>query len=90
MDNEKYTKLKELLAENKIWPMPYMFKCIVPNSTDLINRVVALLPYQGEFNFKTSKNNKFVSISCVAQMNEAQKIIDITKNISEIPDVMIL
>jgi putative lipoic acid-binding regulatory protein len=90
MDNSKYKKLKELLSENKNWPMSYMFKCIIPNRKDLINRVVALLPYQGEFSFKNSKNNKFVSVSCVAQMNDAQKIIDITKSISEIPDVMIL
>lgn len=90
MDNQKYAKLKELLAENKNWPMSYMFKCIVPNNKDIINRVVALLPFQGEFAFKTSKNNKFVSISCVAQMSDAQKIIDITRSISTVPDVIIL
>lgn len=90
MDNQKYTKLKELLSENKNWPMSYMFKCIAPNNKDIINRVVALLPFQGEFTFKTSKNNKFVSISCVAQMSDAQKIIDITQSISAVPDVMIL
>ncbi|NOQ25165.1 MAG: DUF493 family protein [Bacteroidales bacterium] len=90
MDNEKYKKLKELLSENTDWPMSYMFKCIVPNSKEHINRVVALLPFQGEFGFKNSKNNKFVSISCVAQMSDVQKIVDITTSISEIPDVMIL
>lgn len=90
MDNQKYNKLKELLTENKNWPMSYMFKCIAPNSKDIINRVVALLPFQGEFTFKMSKNNKFVSISCVAQMNDAQKIIDITQSVSSVPDVMIL
>ena len=90
MDNEKYKKLKELLSENKNWPMSYMFKCIVPNSKEHINRVVALLPFQGEFGIKNSKNNKFVSVSCLAQMSDAQKIVDITGSISEIPDVMIL
>lgn len=90
MDNQKYEKLKELLAENKSWPISYMFKCIAPNSKDVINRVVALLPFQGDFTFKTSKNNKFVSISCVAQMTDAQKIIDITESVSVVPNVMIL
>ena len=90
MENEKYKKLKELLSGNKNWPMSYMFKCIVPNSKEHINRVVALLPFQGDFGFKNSKNNKFVSISCVAQMSDVQKIVDITTSISEIPDVMIL
>lgn len=90
MDNEKYTKLKKLLYENKNWPMTYMFKCIVPNSNDIINRVIAILPYQGDFGFKNSKNNKFVSVSCVVQMSDSQKIIDITKSISEIPDVIVL
>jgi len=90
MDNQKYTKLKDLLSENKKWPLLYMFKCIVPNNKDSINRVVALLPFNGKFGFKNSKNNKFVSVSCVAQMSDPQKIIDITKCISEIPDVMIL
>ncbi|MBI9052806.1 MAG: DUF493 family protein [Bacteroidales bacterium] len=90
MDKQKYIKLKELLSKNKNWPMLYMFKCIVPNSKDLINRVVALMPFQGKFEFKTSKNKKFVSISCVAPMSDAQKIVDITQSIAEIPDVMIL
>jgi len=90
MDYQKNKKLKEFLSENKNWPLSYMFKCIVPNNKDLINRVVALLPFQGEFAFKNSKNNKYVSISCIAQMENAQKIIDITENISKIPDVMIL
>lgn len=90
MDKQKYEKLKQLLSENKNWPIKYMFKCIVPNNKDLINRVVALLPFQGDFAFKNSKNNKFVSVSCVAQMKDAQKIIGITQSISEIPDVMIL
>lgn len=90
MDNQKYTKLKELLSENKKWPIAYMFKCISPNNKDVINRVVALLPFEGEFTFKTSKNNKFVSISCVAQMSDAQKIIDITESVSVVPNVMIL
>lgn len=90
MDNEKYKKLKELLSENTNWPMSYMFKFIVPNNKEHINRVVALLPFQGDFGFKNSKNNKFVSISCVAQMSDAQKIVDITTSISEIPDVMVL
>jgi hypothetical protein len=90
MDDQKYTKLKKLLTENKNWPMQYMFKCIVPNSNDVINRVVALLPFEGEFNFKTSKNNKFVSVTCLANMSDAQKIIDITRSVSSVPDVMIL
>lgn len=90
MDKQKYNKLKELLSENKEWPMSYMFKCIAPNSKDIINRVVALLPFQGEFTFKTSKNNKFVSITCIAQMSEAQKIIDITQSVSSVQDVIIL
>jgi uncharacterized protein len=90
MDKQKYEKLKELLSNNTNWPIQHMFKCIVPNNKDIINRVVALLPFQGEFAFKNSKNNKFVSVSCIAQMEDAQTIIDITQSISIIPDVMIL
>jgi len=90
MDTKKYEKLKRLLSENKNWPIQYMFKFIVPNNKETINRVVVLLPFDGEFTFKNSKNNKYVSVSCVAQMCDAQKIIGITENISVIPDVMVL
>ena len=79
MDNQKYTKLRKLLSENKKWPISYMFKCIAPNKQEVINRVVALMPFQGDFKFKTSSNNKFVSISCVALMSDSQKIIEITQ-----------
>lgn len=90
MDTQNYEKLKELLANNKKWPMKYLFKFIAPNDQEVINRVVSLLPAYGKFAFKNSKNNKYVSVSCIASMKNAQKIIDITQNVSKIPNVITL
>lgn len=85
-----YDKLKELLANNKKWPMLYMFKFIVPNNDDKVQQVVDLLPKHGAISYKHTKNIKYVSVTCKVSMKSADAIITTTNNVASIEGVMSL
>ncbi|MBR8538039.1 DUF493 family protein [Carboxylicivirga mesophila] len=90
MSLKEYEKLKELLAQNKKWPLLYMFKFIVPNADGKVQRVVDLLPKHGKVSYKHTKNLKYVSVTCTASMKSPEAIIEVTNNISSINGVMSL
>jgi hypothetical protein len=87
---QEYTKLKELLAKNKKWPMLYMFKFIVPNEGDKVKQVVELLPKHGNVSYNHTKNLKYVSVTCKVSMKSANAIIEVTSKIAAIKGVMSL
>lgn len=85
-----YDKLRSILAENKKWPMQYMFKFIVPNADGKVDKVVAGLPKGGKVTFKHTKSLKHVAVTCVASMASVDDIIYISEQIAAIPGVMAL
>ena len=87
---KKYEKLLELLSENKNWPLKYMFKFIVENEGGKVDQVVSILPKYGQLTFNHTENLKYVSVTCVAQMNSAEDIIEITSKAGEIKGVIAL
>lgn len=82
--------LRNKLLENKNWPLKYMFKFIVPNKNGNVDKVVGTLPEHGQNSFKTTKNLKHVSVTCIAHMHSADDIIYILAAVSKIKGVMIL
>ena len=90
MSMQDYEKLKELLANNKKWPMLYMFKFIVPNEDGKVQQVVDLLPKHGTVTYNHTKNLKYVSVTCRVSMKSANAIIDVTSKVAIIEGVMSL
>ncbi|MFV0375982.1 MAG: DUF493 family protein [Mangrovibacterium sp.] len=90
MKTDKFKNLRYRLMEVETWPLDYMFKFIVPNNEDKVDRVKALLPQNGTFSFKHTSNLKHVSVTCVAQMKSADEIIDITEKVDAIEGVLAL
>jgi len=90
MSMQDYEKLKELLAQNKKWPMLYMFKFIVPNEGGKVQQVVDLLPKHGTVSYKHTKNLKYVSVTCKVSMKSVNSIIDVTSKVAAIDGVMSL
>ncbi len=90
MEQDKFTNLRYRLMETGSWPLKYMFKFIVPNEDGKVEQVKALLPEHGEFSFKHTSNLKYIAITCVATMNNADDIIDITEKADRIEGVLIL
>ncbi len=87
---EKYLKLKELLDDNKKWPLRYMFKFIVPNNNGKVELAKEMMPHGSQLKYKHTKNLKFVSITCVADMKSSNDIIALTQQLEEIEGVMSL
>ena len=88
--NSRFFKLKTLLEENKEWPLKYMFKFIVPNKDGKVNKVVNVFPADADKRFKYTESMKYVAVTCVLEMNNAEEIIRITESAIEIPGVMML
>ncbi len=87
---EKKLDLLKQLQENKKWPLRYMFKFIVPNNEGKVDEVKKLLPENGELKFKHTKNLKFVSITCVAYMPDAQSIVDVNVAVNKVKGIISL
>lgn len=90
MKDNRYQKLADRLIETETWPLKYMFKFIVPNIDGKVEQVKALLPQNGEISFKHTPNLKHVAITCVALMDSASEIVDITEKADNIEGVIVL
>ncbi len=88
MTDKNLEKLRYRLLESPEWPIKYMFKFIVPNSDNRVNKVVDLLPKDNPPTFKHTPNLKYVSITSISLMPSADSIVDITKKVCEIPGVI--
>ena len=87
---EKYIKLKELLDENKKWPLRYMFKFIIPNKDGKVEIAKALMPKGSQVKFKHTASLKFVSMTCITQMKSSDAIIALTQKLDGIEGVISL
>ena len=67
-----------------------MFKFIVPNGEGKVDQVKALLPKEGKVTFKHTANLKHVSVTCVALMESADRIVEITEKVDEIEGGIVL
>jgi hypothetical protein len=85
-----YKNLRKILAENKKWPLLYMFKFIVPNQHGKVDKVVKLLPDKGEISFNHTKSLRHVSVTCKVKMTNADAIIAVTEEVTTIEGVMAL
>jgi len=88
--DSRYYKLKIILEKNKNWPLKYMFKFIVPNKDGKVDKVIAVFPKEAKKSFKYTESLKYVSVTCVLEMNTADEIIAITEAATAIPGVMML
>ncbi len=90
MNIDKFRNLRYRLMENGSWPMKYMFKFISPNRDGKVDKIKALLPETGIITFKHTSNLNHVSITCIALMDSADQIIEITEKVDKIEGVIVL
>ena len=74
---ENIDKFRELLADNKEWPMLYYFKFIVQNNQEKLNQVKGLFADPSTITYKTSRDIKFIGLSCKQWMPDPESIITI-------------
>ena len=88
--DSRYYRLKGILEQNKKWPLSYMFKFIVPNKEGKVEKVINVFPKDAKKSFKYTSSLKYVSVTCVLEMHNAEEIIAITEAAMAVPGVMML
>lgn len=90
MTKDKFKNLRYRLMETGTWPSKYMFKFITPNKEGKVDRIKALLPNHGEFSFKHTPGFTHVAITCVATMESADEVVEVTEKVDAIEGVIVL
>jgi len=75
--NDNIEKFRELLSKNTDWPMIYYFKFIISNSQEKLDQVRSLFADPSTITYNTSKDIRFISLSCKQLMPDAESIIAI-------------
>jgi len=75
--NDNITKFHKLLSENKEWPLLYYFKFIVENNQEKLDMVKELFADPSAITYNTSKDIRFISLSCKQLMPNPEAIISI-------------
>jgi len=87
--DDPYLSLRKQLEEEE-WPNVYLFKFIVPNTSENLALTTSLFNETSEITFHESKTGKFVSISVKEMMLDVNSIIEIYTEATKIKGLMAL
>ncbi len=87
---ENIDKFRQLLADNKQWPMLYYFKFIVQNNQEKLNQVKELFTDPATITYKTSRDIRFIGMSCKQWMPDADSIIQIYEKAAKVDGLIAL
>ena len=88
--NDNIEKFRELLSKNTDWPMIYYFKFIISNSQEKLDQVRSLFADPSAITYNTSKDIRFISLSCKQLMPDAESIIAIYEKASLVDGLIAL
>lgn len=89
--SEFYAKLKESLDTSSSYPSEYLFKFIVPTTKNQLNEVKAVFDVSGVvIDTKSSKTNKYVSVSVRMTVKSSDEIISKYKAVSGVEGIVSL
>jgi len=86
-----YKKLKKKLKKDTVFPSKYLFKFIVPADENKIIQIEDMFNFKGAVITKTSsKTGKFVSVSILVVMKNADEIIQIYMEAEKVEGIISL
>lgn len=89
--NAFYTKLKGQLEDTTEFPADYMYKFIVPTDENQLEEVQKLFNNKGAvIKTKKSKTGKYISITIVLKLKNAQEVINYYKKVEKIKGIISL
>lgn len=89
--SEFYKKLKAQLEDTTNFPSDYMYKFIVPSSGNQVSEVQDIFNNTGAvIKTKKSKTGKYVSVSIIIKLNDANTVIDYYKKAEKIKGIISL
>jgi len=83
-------KFRELLSKNSEWPLLYYFKFIVHNNQQKLDQVKELFADPSSITYKTSRDIRFIGVSCKQMMPDPDSIIAIYEKASLVDGVIAL
>jgi len=90
-ESEFYAKLKISLEETTTFPTNYMFKFIIPTGIDKFKQIENMFNKLGAvIKSKTSKNDKFTSLTILVDMKSSDEIIEKYKEVGTVEGVISL
>lgn len=84
---DAYVNFKNKLDEVHTWPSTYLFKFVVPQAKK--GELLSMMP-SGMVQERSSSNEKYVSISLTANMENADDVVAVYKQVAQIEGVLTL
>ncbi|MBU3012245.1 DUF493 domain-containing protein [Polaribacter vadi] len=89
--NAFYTKLKGQLEDTTKFPADYMYKFIVPTDGNQLDEVQTIFDNKGAvIKTKKSKTGKYISITIVLKLINADEVIGYYKKVEKIKGIISL
>ncbi len=83
-------KVRSLLWAEQKWPGIYFFKFIVPNDKVKLDQVKKLFQHEDQISYRTSKDIRYIALSCKQEMKNPDEVLEIYKKAGEIDGVIAL
>ncbi len=83
-------KIKSMLWAEQKWPGIYYFKFIVPNDKVKLDQVKKLFKFEGDITYRTSRDIRFIALSCKQEMKNPDDVLELYRKASEIEGVISL
>jgi uncharacterized protein len=83
-------RLRAILMEEKKWPQVYYFKFIVPNDNEKISSVKSLFADPSKITYNTSRDIRFIGISCKEVMPNPESVIAVYEKAGTIEGLIAL
>jgi len=88
--DEALENAKSILWAQQKWPGIYFFKFIVPNDKVKLDLVRKLFRSEEDITYRTSKDIKFISLSCKQEMKNPDEVLAVYQKAGEIEGVISL
>lgn len=86
-----YSRFKEQLDKEHIFPGNYMFKFIIPTESKKVAQLHKIFDHGGaSFSMKESKNGKYTSITITMYVTDSISVIEYYKEASSIEGIVML
>ena len=86
-----YEKLRDDLKKYQKWPSDYIFKFIIQNNDNKKDELLSKFDLtQCRLSSKESSNKKYVSLTLIMHMNNANEVIDRYMEVSKIDGIISL
>ena len=88
--DEALENARTSLWAQQSWPGIYYFKFIVPNDKKKLELVRKLFMFEDQITYRTSKDIRFISLSCKQEMKNPDEVLEIYRKAGEIEGVISL